>query len=122
MSDDYGKTFKYILAENVIATDGQHTVTMPDVYVGEVEVDFTTAKRTMKGGIIKVEEIGGVAYTLTVLNPNTDKGFTLNGTSTEIEKPEIGNGKSEMIFDLQGRRVENPTKGIYIVEGRKIVL
>ena len=122
MSDDYGKTFKYILAENVIATDGQHTVTMPDVYVGEVEVDFTTAKRTMKGGIIKVEEIGGVAYTLTVLNPNTDKGFTLNGTSTEIEKSEIGNGKSEMIFDPQGRRVENPTKGIYIVEGRKIVL
>ena len=123
MSDDYGKTFKYILAEDVKATEGQHTVTMPDVYVGEVEVDFTTAKRKMKGGIIKVEEMGGAAYTLTVLDPNEDKGFTLNGTSTEIENVETtDNGQqTTVIFDLAGRRVENPTKGIYIVGGKKMI-
>ena len=123
MSDDYGKTFKHILAEDVKATEGQHTVTMPDVYVGEVEVDFTTAKRKMKGGIIKVEEMGGAAYTLTVLDPNEDKGFTLNGTSTEIENVETtDNGQqTTVIFDLAGRRVENPTKGLYIVGGKKMI-
>ena len=42
--------------------------------------------------------------------------------TTEIEKSEIRNEKSEMIFDLQGRPVENPTKGIYIVNGKKVVI
>ena len=111
------------LAEDVKATEGQHTMTMPDVYVGEVEVDFTTAKRKMKGGIIKVEEMDGAAYTLTVLDPNVDKGFTLNGTSREIENVETtDNGQqTTVIFDLAGRRVENPTKGLYIVGGKKMI-
>ncbi len=81
MSDDYGKTFEYVLAENVKATDGQCTVTMPNVNIGQVEVDFSTAVRTMNGGVIKIEEIGGAAYTLTALDPNTDKGFTVDGNS-----------------------------------------
>ena len=44
------------------------------------------------------------------------------GSTTGIEKSEIRNQKSEMLYDLQGRRVSNPTKGIYIVNGRKIVV
>ena len=39
--------------------------------------------------------------------------------TTGIE--EIINQKSEIIYDLQGRRVENPTKGVYIVNGVKRV-
>jgi hypothetical protein len=31
-------------------------------------------------------------------------------------------GQTTVIYDLQGRRVENPTKGIYIVKGRKVVI
>ena len=81
MSDDYGKTFEYVLAESVKATDGQCTVTMPNVSVGQVEVDFSTAVRTMNGGVIKIEEIGGAAFTLTALDPSTDKGFTVDGNS-----------------------------------------
>jgi hypothetical protein len=81
MSDDYGKTFKYVLAESVEARKGECTVTMPNVEVGQADVDFSTAVRKMNAGIIKVEEIGGNAFTLTVLDPNTDKGFTLDNTS-----------------------------------------
>ena len=44
-----------------------------------------------------------------------------DGTSTSIGR--IENGKfvpeSNVIYDLQGRRVENPSKGIYIVNGKK---
>jgi hypothetical protein len=29
---------------------------------------------------------------------------------------------SELIYDLQGRRVTHPTKGIYILGGRKVVI
>ena len=43
------------------------------------------------------------------------------GDTTEIENSELRNEKSEMVFDLQGRRVENPTKGMYIVNGKKVI-
>ena len=36
-----------------------------------------------------------------------------------IEKSEIKNQKSEIIYDLQGHRVTHPTKGIYIIDGKK---
>ena len=32
------------------------------------------------------------------------------------------NGKGKTVCDLQGRAVENPTKGIYIMNGKKIIL
>lgn len=35
---------------------------------------------------------------------------------------EIRNHKSEIIYDLQGRRVEHPTKGMYIVNGKKTLI
>ena len=38
----------------------------------------------------------------------------------------MDNGQGVMnetdIYDLQGRRVARPTKGIYVVEGRKVVI
>lgn len=42
--------------------------------------------------------------------------------STGIEHSEFRIQNSEFIYDLQGRRVLNPTKGIYIVGGKKIVI
>ena len=41
--------------------------------------------------------------------------------ATRIDTSDFKNQKSELIFDLQGRRVENPTKGVYIVNGVKRV-
>lgn len=122
MSDDYGKTFNYILAESVKATDGQYTITMPNVNIGQVNVDFSTAVRKMNGGVIKVEEIDGPAFTLTVLNPNSDKGFTITG-GVGIDEVETENGKVETeIYDLSGRRSNMFNKGIYIVNGKKVIM
>ena len=43
--------------------------------------------------------------------------------TTGIENLEpAGNGQQTIVYDLQGRRVENPTKGIYIVNGKKTVI
>ncbi|MBR3907105.1 MAG: hypothetical protein IKJ61_03270, partial [Bacteroidaceae bacterium] len=81
MSTDYGKTFGYVLADNVPALDGSKAVTLPDINVGNIDVDFKTATRSMRGGIIRVEEIGGVAYTLTTLSPTDGKGFNITGGS-----------------------------------------
>ena len=44
------------------------------------------------------------------------------GGTTEVEMP-IANGQQPTaIYDLQGRRVANPTKGMYIVNGKKMVI
>ena len=103
LSTDYGKTFSHVLAESVPALTGSYTVTMPNVNVGTVDVDFTTAVRQKAGGIIKVEEIGGAAYTLTTLAPSTtldpssNNSFTITGGADEpkaieatISKYEVG--------------------------------
>ena len=45
-----------------------------------------------------------------------------DGDDTSIDKSEFIIQNSELIYDLQGRRVENPTKGIYIVNGKKVMI
>lgn len=129
MSTDYGKTFKYILADSVTARDGSCAVKFPNVNVGQVDVDFSTATRKMNGGIIKVEEIGGTAFTLTSLEPTDNKSFIVTGATNEEEGKEttaikstgIKNQKSDYIYDLMGRRVTSSTKGIYLVNRKKVV-
>ena len=44
-----------------------------------------------------------------------------NDNTTSIESVEMRNEKEE-IYDLSGRKVENPTKGIYIINGNKVVI
>ena len=129
MSTDYGKTFKYVLADGVRALDGQCSVKLPGVNVGQVEVDFTTAKRMMNGGIIKIEEVDGVAFTLTSFDPMDGKSFVVTGgvdedidedETTGAEQLTIDNSQLT-IYDLQGRRVGEPVKGLYIINGKKVI-
>ena len=42
--------------------------------------------------------------------------------ATGIKKTTVNGEQTTVIYDLQGRRVEYPTKGIYIVNGRKVVI
>ena len=45
-----------------------------------------------------------------------------DGTSTGIGRIESDGVKEEqLIYDMQGRRVDNPGKGIYIVNGKKVI-
>jgi hypothetical protein len=51
--------------------------------------------------------------------------FTFNdGTPTGIGRTEITEitEKPNTFYDLQGRRVAQPTKGLYIVNGKKMVI
>ena len=47
--------------------------------------------------------------------------FDFSGT-TVIESVETESTAPAVYYDLSGRRVENPTKGIYIVNGRKVFI
>ena len=44
-----------------------------------------------------------------------------NVTGIEMPKAETTDSDAE-VYDLQGRRVANPTKGLYIVNGKKVVI
>lgn len=45
------------------------------------------------------------------------------GETTAIDNDTMHDSseESELIYDLQGRRVDNPTKGMYIVNGKKVI-
>lgn len=45
---------------------------------------------------------------------------TRSGEETLIEASEVDGLHPEVYYDLSGRRVENPVKGIYIVNGKKV--
>ena len=45
-----------------------------------------------------------------------------DGETTDIDEVEGENGDVETVYDLQGRVVENPAKGIYIVKGKKVFI
>ncbi|MBO7194055.1 MAG: hypothetical protein J6V47_07200 [Bacteroidaceae bacterium] len=128
MSDNYGKSFDYLLAESVPARDGSCNVELPDVNVGNVDVDFVTAVRSMPGGIIRVEEIGGAAYALTAISPEQGGSFNITGaTGIDEVKGESGNVKTEngevkTVYDLQGRKVATSSKSIYIINGKKVII
>lgn len=47
-------------------------------------------------------------------------GFGETTSISEIEK--MRNVENETFYDLQGRRVSQPTKGLYIVNGKKVVI
>lgn len=85
MSDDFGRTYKYILADGV-PNDGQHTVTLPYVTIGTGK--FHGWSIDEYGGRFKIEVMGEAAYavypeaayTYNESNPShsISAGFTLN--------------------------------------------
>ena len=49
-------------------------------------------------------------------------GFSIIDGLTSITNVEIEKNNSKIFYDLQGRRVEKPTKGLYIVNGKKVII
>lgn len=74
--------------------------------------------------VMLIDTTNGEAVQSNTLN---SIGIDFNGeegdVATGIDNPESTNDNREpVIYDLQGRRVTNPTKGIYIVNGKKVVI
>ena len=63
------------------------------------------------------------AYFVTdTANPTQLAVRTRNGETTLIDAAEVEDFSTGKYYDLSGRRVENPTKGLYIVNGKKVIL
>ena len=68
---------------------------------------------------------GGRAYVVLPANqygtPAQSIGVRFEDGTTDIEHSTLNSQPSTLIYDLMGRRVLNPTKGVYIVNGKKVV-
>lgn len=126
MSADYGKTYGYVLAEDIPAQNGQASIKLPYANVGNIDVDFITATRQMRGGIIRIEEKDGIAFTLTTDSPEKGGGFTIVGAEeTDIPSLLPTPANTEDIFDLHGRKVSRPDTicpGLYITKGKVVFI
>lgn len=60
----------------------------------------------------------------TTANAHEYCGFFVDetGEATAIESIDDFKANVGPFYDLQGRRVDNPTKGIYIVNGKKVIV
>ena len=77
-----------------------------------------------EGGVVVSRD---AAYTFHVENRNMNLKAYFTPNTEEEDDTEIGHSEykihdSELIFDLQGRRVTTPTKGVYIVNGEKVIV
>ena len=50
---------------------------------------------------------------------NINFGGNTTGIENAVQREEI---KDKSYYDLQGRRVQQPTKGLYIVNGKKVII
>lgn len=74
-----------------------------------------------KGGTFTVK--AGTAYLAVPAVPNAAsvKGFLLDGTPTAIEGVEAENN-TDVIYNLSGQRVQKAQRGLYIVNGKKLMV
>ena len=76
-------------------------------------------------GVVSAIAEGSAAIIATAGGKTAVCVVAVKASNADIEKTEITIQKSEIIYDLQGRRVlnvENIKAGIYIVNGRKILI
>ena len=92
-----------------------------NIYVlnkGTNGVGFYKLKATEPYGTIGANK----AY-LTYSGSQAPTFFAFGNETTGIEMPTVEDVNADaVVYDLQGRRVVNPTKGLYIVNGKKVVI
>ena len=87
-----------------------------DDYVAKTGLGFYWGAND--GGEFTVK--AGTAY-LAVPNAASVKGFLLDGTPTAIEGVEAENN-TDVIYNLSGQRVQKAQRGLYIVNGKKLMV
>ena len=78
-------------------------------------------------GFYKLSDTGTIginkAYLVYDGSASARSFFTFEEAATGIEMNKIGDNEGDdKVYDLQGRRVVNPSNGIYIVNGKKVIM
>ncbi len=75
----------------------------------------------IEGSPVKAEESAASKIRIKVWGEDSDATGIEDNCELGVTSEELG-VRSEEYYDLQGRRVKNPTKGLYIVNGKKVNL
>ena len=89
-----------------------------NIYVlnnGTYGVGFYKLKSAIDGGTI------GANKAYLTYDGALAREFFLFDEATGIEMPTVEDNADAVVYDLQGRRVAQPTKGLYIVNGKKVI-
>ena len=84
-------------------------------------------KAATGAGFYKLKDSGTIGANKAYLvydGPALARGFFGFDETTGIEMPTVEgyDDTDAVVYDLQGRRVQNPTKGLYIVNGKKVFI
>ena len=78
---------------------------------------------TVADGVVTAVAAGTATITATAGDYSATCVVTVESNVVDgIDNSEIINQKSAIIYDLTGRRVTHPAKGVYIVNGKKVVI
>ena len=89
--------------------------------------DGTIYALAKKNGVVGFYKVSTESYVpawtiyMKITSPSAPEFLVLDGNTTSIESLKGAEAKGEF-FNLAGQRVAQPTKGLYIVNGKKIVL
>jgi hypothetical protein len=85
---------------------------------------YVLNKKSEGIGFYKLKADGtiGANKAYLVYNGPETREFLLSGEATGIDNVSVSNCGNGEVYDLQGRRVSQPTKGLYIVNGKKVVI
>lgn len=116
-TSNLGKTLEYLV--NAQWTGYEYAVT-PITAAGKYTLDLSQIV-VDHAGESYIDEWGGNNIMWHSKNQvcSGSKEWTING-STGIDEVKGENGNVKAIYDLTGRKVEVPTKGIYIIDGKKV--
>lgn len=128
LSDNFGETFDYLLADCIPALQGTCNITLPHISFDCINHTFGDGERSVRPGIIRIDIEGSIAYTLTCLHPEGQGaagGFTMSGgTPSSVSTPTSHH--STTTYRLNGTPVSSthhpsslPTS-CYIRQGKKI--
>ena len=120
LSTDEGETFG--TPKTICPTGSAYSaaVVLPDGTLGVYyEENGVFGGYTMRFVRFSLDWASNGAYKFTEEQPFHPIKSTVQ---TAIEEVEANNGEANTIYDLQGRKVENPTKGIYIINGKKTMI
>ena len=79
---------------------------------------FTMLTPMFEGYTLK--ESDAVYEELAYVSKNLEITLTYSNAETGIEEVKTESAKVKGIYDLQGRKITNPAKGIYIIDGKKV--
>ena len=112
----------------LVATPGINQVVIPDAGYTLYRLTYNNTKTKEGLGFFSttsknIQAQPGKAYLKVKTTQSASlKGFLINPQPTGVEAIGVDADCDNTIYDLSGRRVENPSNGIYIQNGKKILV